>query len=207
MQDINLLRPLIKTTEREQKKKKTQSFYVSLLIITILVMSVIVFGARIFLSSYANSLDSQISNLQKDAAEADQIENNIQSYNNAIAQLNTIIKGQLSWPQLYDNIAKSTPSDIKLNQVTFVASTGSTSTGTSSSSSAGSGKLKITGETKSRRSIALLQYKLLKTGNNFASVDIISSQKSTSGTQTSGQEQAPAGEKIDFEINITLKNS
>ena len=170
------------------------SFYITFTVILILLIAVLIFGAKFYLSSQAKILDEKISVLEEDVVEVQKTEEKINNFNNIITQLEGLNKNKISWSALYENLAKSTPADIKLNQVVMVSSS------TASSSTASASKLKITGEAKSRRAIALLADKLSRIGGSFASVEIISSQKTSASQGTAGQP-----EKINFEINITLK--
>lgn len=216
MHDINLLRPLIEQQQEKAKARGHMGFYITLFIIILFIVSGMIFGLKFVLSSQAKSLDTQISTLEKDVSEVKSTEEKINTFNSTIAKLKSLDKNKLSWSSIYDNIAKSTPTDIKLSQVGLVstAATGSSTSSSSSSSASGSSttsqtpslKLKITGEAKSRRAIALFQYKLQKVGGNFVTVDIISSQK-TETTTTTTQEQQPKTEAINFEINISLKST
>jgi|SRR3972149_8400060 len=195
MHDINLLRPLIEQEQEVAKSRGRMSFYITFTIILLLLISSLIFGAKFYLNSESRSLDSKISTLEKEVSEVEKTEEKIKSFNETTNQIKNLDKTKISWSALYDNLAKSTPTDIKLNQVALAATTAS------SSAAATSPKLKITGEAKSRRAIALLADKLSRINGNFLSVEIISSQK----TIPSQEEGASQPEKIDFEINITLK--
>lgn len=217
MHDINLLRPLIEQEQEIAKSRGRSGFYITFTIILLIIITSVIFGARLLLLSQSKSLDSRISSLERDLSDVKSMEDKINNFNNTISKLKSLDKTKLSWSQVYDNIAKSTPADVELNQVALVstaatssaaASSSSTSKTSSSSTTATSQKLKITGIAKSRRSIALFQYKLQKVGGNFVSVDIISSKKTETQTTTTetGTTQGTE-EKIDFEINITLKST
>ena len=195
MHDINLLRPLIEQEQEVAKSRGRMSFYITFTIILLLLISSLIFGAKFYLNSESRSLDSKISTLEKEVSEVEKTEEKIKSFNETTNQIKNLDKTKISWSALYDNLAKSTPTDIKLNQVALAATTAS------SSAAATSPKLKITGEAKSRRAIALLADKLSRINGNFLSVEIISSQK----TIPSQEEGVSQPEKIDFEINITLK--
>ena len=195
MHDINLLRPLIEQEQEVAKSRGRMSFYITFTIILLLLISSLIFGAKFYLNSESRSLDSKILTLEKEVSEVEKTEEKIKSFNETTNQIKNLDKTKISWSALYDNLAKSTPTDIKLNQVALAATTAS------SSAAATSPKLKITGEAKSRRAIALLADKLSRINGNFLSVEIISSQK----TIPSQEEGASQPEKIDFEINITLK--
>jgi Tfp pilus assembly protein PilN len=204
MHDINLLRPVIEHEREVAGERARYSFYITFTVILILTVTLAVFGARFSISTQNKSLDSQISSLECDVSEVESTEDNINNFNNTITQLKNLDKNKFTWSLIYDNIAKSTPYDIKLTQVSLITSGGSTSTSASGGSSGAQAstanqKLKITGETKSRRSVALFQDKLQKIGGSFVVVDIISSKK-TEGDAVKNQQ-----EKIDFEINISLK--
>lgn len=188
MHDINLLRPLIEQEEALAKSRGRFSFYITFTLILILLIAALIFGAKFYLSSQTKILDEKISMLERDVIEVKKTEEKINNFNNIITQLEELDKNKISWSALYENLAKSTPTNIKLDQVTMVSSS------TASSSTTSAPKLKITGETKSRRAIALLADKLTKVSGSFLNVEIISSQKTS-------QEE----EKIDFEINVTLK--
>lgn len=218
MNDINLLRPLIEQEQTVAKSRGKNSFYISFTIILLVIISVVVFGAKLILSSQSKTLDSQISSLERDVGEIKSTEDKIKNFNDTITKLKSFDKNNLNWSLVYDNIAKSTPSDVKLDQITLVTTTasGSTATNTSSTSAspsptaaAAKSKLRITGEAKSERSIALFQYKLQKVGGSFVTVDIISTQKSAAAptTSPSATNQPQAAGNINFEINITLKTS
>lgn len=219
MNDINLLRPLLEQEQVVAKSRGKNSFYITFTIILLVIISVVIFGAKFILSSQSKTLDSQISSLERDVGEIKSTEDKIKNFNDTITKLKSFDKNNLNWSLVYDNIAKSTPSDVKLDQVTLVTTTasGSTATNTSSTSAspspsaaAAKSKLRITGEAKSERAIALFQYKLQKVGGNFVCVDIISSKKTEAqSTQTQTTQLTPeeAEATINFEINITLKTS
>lgn len=220
MNDINLLRPLQEQQQSVAKSRGKNSFYITFTIILLIIISVVIFGAKFLLSSQSKTLDSQISSLERDVGEVKSTEDKINNFNSTIAKLKSLDKINLNWSQVYDNIAKSTPADVKLNQVTQVTTTasGGTTTNTSSTSASPSPsaaaaklKLKITGEAKSERAIALFQYKLQKVGGSFVTVDIISTQKSAATATTSPgpgtTSQLQASGNIKFEIDIALKSS
>ena len=218
MNDINLLRPLIEQEQVIAKSRGKNSFYITFTIILLIIISVVIFGAKFLLSNQSKTLDSKISSLERDVGEVKSTEDKINNFNSTIAKLKSLDKTNLNWSQVYENIAKSTPSDVKLNQVTLMTTTasGSTTTNTSSTSASPSPsaaaaklKLKITGEAKSERAIALFQYKLQKVGGSFVTVDIISTQKSaaTPTTSPSATNQPQATGNINFEIDIALKTS
>ena len=218
MNDINLLRPLLEQEQTVAKSRGKNSFYITFTIILLIIISVVIFGAKFLLSNQSKTLDSQISSLERDVGEVKSTEDKINNFNITIAKLKSLDKTNLNWSQVYENIAKSTPSDVKLNQVTLMTTTasGSTTTNTSSTSASPSPsaaaaklKLKITGEAKSERAIALFQYKLQKVGGSFVTVDIISTQKSaaTPTTSPSATNQPQATGNINFEIDIALKTS
>ncbi|MCX6811583.1 MAG: hypothetical protein NT039_02745 [Candidatus Berkelbacteria bacterium] len=216
MHDINLLRPLIEQEQKRAQSKGRYSFYITFTVILIIIIAGAIFGAKFLLVSQSNSLDPQISSLEKDVSEVKSTEDKINNFNNIISQLKNVDKNKFTWSSIYDNIAKSTPTDVKLDKVSLVttAATGSsTAASSSTAATAASSKLKITGQTKSRRSIALFQYKLQKVGGNFVTVDIISSKKTqaqiaaTSGTEAASSQATKTEEKIDFEIDISLKSS
>jgi Tfp pilus assembly protein PilO len=218
MNDINLLRPLQEQEQSIAKSRGKNSFYITFTIILLIIISVVIFGAKFLLSNQSKTLDSQISSLERDVGEVKSTEDKINNFNITIAKLKSLDKTNLNWSQVYENIAKSTPSDVKLNQVTLMTTTasGSTTTNTSSTSASPSPsaaaaklKLKITGEAKSERAIALFQYKLQKVGGSFVTVDIISTQKSaaTPTTSPSATNQPQATGNINFEIDIALKTS
>jgi Tfp pilus assembly protein PilO len=220
MNDINLLRPLQEQEQTVAKSRGKNSFYITFTIILLVVISVVIFGSKFLLSSQSKTLDSQISSLERDVGEVKSTEDKINNFNSTIAKLKSLDKINLNWSQVYDNIAKSTPADVKLNQVTQVTTTasGGTTTNTSSTSASPSPsaaaaklKLKITGEAKSERAIALFQYKLQKVGGSFVTVDIISTQKSAATATTSPSpgttSQPQAAGNIKFEIDIALKTS
>lgn len=219
MNDINLLRPLIEQEEEKAKSRGHLGFYITLVIIILLIVSGTIFGLKFIFSSQAKSLDSQISALERDVSEVKSTEEKINNFNSTISKLKSLDKNKLSWSSIYDNIAKSTPGDVQLSQVGLISTTAAGSSTSSSSSSTTSGssatataaglKLKITGDAKSRRAIALFQYKLQKLGGNFVSVDIISTKKNetqTQGTAGTGQATAQTGATINFELNISLKS-
>ena len=214
MHDINLLRPLIEQEQETAKSRGRSGFYITFTIILILLIAGVIFGGKFYLSYQSKTLDAQITSLKKDTAEIQGIEDNINNFNSAITQLKGLDKNKLVWSAVYDNIAKSTPSNVKLNQVALTSATASASAAantqksSTAATSTSTSKLKITGEAKSRRAIALFADKLQKIGGNFTTVDIISSKKTEATTnQSAGGETAPtsAEEKIDFEINISLK--
>lgn len=212
MHDINLLRPLIEQEQETAKSRGRLSFYITFTIILIIFISGVIFGVKFYFLYQSRALDSQITNLKKDTAEVKSIEDNINNFNNVITQLKELDKNKFVWSTVYDNIAKSTPADIKLNQVSLTSATASAAASSQKSSTAAApaatSKLKITGVTKSRRAIALFADKLQKIGGNFTTVDIISSKKTeATANQSAGGETATtsAEEKIDFEINISLK--
>ena len=212
MHDINLLRPLIEQEQETAKSRGRSGFYITFTIILILFITGIIFGAKFYLLYQSKTLDSQKTILGKDTAEVQGIEDNINNFNSTITQLKSLDKNKLVWSALYDNIAKSTPADLKLNQVSLTSATASAAANTQKSSTAATpastSKLKITGVAKSRRVIALFQYKLQKVGGNFVTVDIISSKKTeANANQSAGGETTSTSteEKTDFEINITLK--
>jgi Tfp pilus assembly protein PilN len=220
MQDINLLRPQI---ERQQKVAKTRgrySFYITFSILAIIIITGIIFSLKFYISRQTKSLDSQIQSLNQEVSEVKNIEDSINNFNSIIAQLKNVDKTKIIWSMIYDNIAKSTPTDVALTQVVLVsavtstsgqaASSSTSSTASKTTSTATASKLKITGVTASRRSIALFAYKLQKIGGNFVTVDIISTKKAATTSQaptTPGTPTAPAttSEIVDFEINISLK--
>lgn len=210
MHDINLLRPLIEQEKEQAKSKGRFGFYLSFTIILLLLIFGLIFGTKFYLIYQAKTLDQEIAGLKKDTAQVQGIEDNINNFNSTIAKLKGLDKNKLTWSIIYDNIAKSTPPDIKLNQVAIISSTASASAASStqiksptSTSIASAAKLKITGETKSRRAIALFVYKLQKLSDNFAVIEIISSKK----TGAEAGETETGGEiKIDFEINVSLKS-
>lgn len=226
MHDINLLRPLIQQDQEKAKSRGRLSFYITFTIILVLLITGVIFGAKFYLLNQGKSLDTQISNAEKDLKEVKEIEDKINAYNSAISQLKSLDKNKKVWSEIYSQIAKCTPADIELTQVVLV--TNQTTGGSSNASSSAAGasasiKLKITGISKSRRSIALFQEKLQKAGGNFTTVDIISSKEQATPTPsassnpeieaykasagaTGGAVQAASTEgKADFEIDITLK--
>jgi len=208
MNDINLLRPLQEQEHTVAKTRGKNSFYISITIIILIIISVVIFGAKFFLSSQSQTLDSKISGLEREVAEVKSIEDEINNFNNTISQLKGVDKNKITWSTIYDNIAKSTPVDVMLTQVSLISSAASGSSTASSSSTAATlanSKLKITGITKSRRSVALFQSKLQQVGGNFATVDIISSKESQTQTTTAATTTGATEAKIDFEINISLK--
>lgn len=211
MQDINLLKPVIEQEQAISKSRTRSSLYITLAVILLLVITAVVFGAKFLLASQGKSYDEQISTLTKDTSEVQSTEDKINNFNAAVAQLKNLNTSKLLWSNIYDNIAKCTPEDIMLTQVTLVSTAaGSSSTANSSQSSSlttANNKIKITGETKSRRSVALLQYKLQKIAN-FSAVDIVSSKETQTQTtsQTTEQPAESSTTKIDFEINISLKS-
>lgn len=206
MHDINLLRPLIEQEQETAKSRGRLSFYITFTIILLLLIFGLIFGTKFYLIYQAKTLDQEIASLKKDTAEVQGIEDNINNFNSTITKLKSLDKNKLTWSTIYDNIAKSTPADIKLNQVSLTSATASAAASSQKSSTAAApaatSKLKITGVTKSRRAIALFADKLQKIGGNFTTVDIISSKKTeatATGTEVSGET------KIDFEINVNLK--
>jgi Tfp pilus assembly protein PilN len=233
MNDINLLRPLILQQQEKAQSRGRSSFYITFTIILLLIIAGVIFGTKFYLSSQSKSLDSQISSSERDLSDVKSIEDKINTFNTTITQLKSLDKNKLTWSTIYDNIAKSTPSDVQLTQVTLVstAATGAAANTASSSSqsiasASASSKLKIVGVSKSRRSIALFQDKLQKVGGNFVTVDIISSKEITSSQTASTTNQltpeeeaakvaagkgttqaASATASVDFEIDITLKSS
>lgn len=232
MQEINLLRPLIEQSQEIAKSRGRYSFYITFTLIVLISITTIILGAKFYLSAQKKSLTAKKASLERDLSEVKQIEDNINDFNNAISQLKSVDKNKALWSTVYDNIAKSTPQDIKLTQVSQVTGTKTATTTASNTAAAAAIKLKITGETKSRRSIALFAYKLQKISPSFVAVEIISSKRTESQTtQTSNltpeelaakaagyQAAGKAGgevtnnsttteEKIDFEINLSLKSS
>lgn len=218
MNDINLLRPLIEQEQAIAKSRGKNSFYITFTIILLIIISVVIFGAKFLLSNQSKTLDSQISSLERDVGEVKSTEDQINNFNSTIAKLKSLNKTNLNWSQVYDNIAKSTPADVKLDQVTLVTTTASgsaintssTSASPSPSAAAANLKLRITGEAKSERAIALFQYKLQKVGGSFTTVDIISTQKTTATTASpspGAASQSQSSGDIKFEINIALKVS
>ncbi|TSC90551.1 MAG: hypothetical protein CEN92_458 [Candidatus Berkelbacteria bacterium Licking1014_96] len=207
MRDINLLRPLIEQEQEVAKSRGRFGFYITFTIILVLFITGLIFGTKFYLLYQAKALNSQKADLEKDTAEVQSIEDNINNFNNTITQLGSLDQNKLAWSTIYDNIAKSTPAEVKLNQVTLVSATanaaataGSQSKSSTSAAPTSASKLKITGEAKSRRAIALFADKLQKIGGNFTTVDIISSKKTEATTTTSTNTE----EKIDFEINVSL---
>lgn len=212
MHDINLLRPLIEQEQKTARSRGRSGFYITFTLILLLLIFGLIFGAKFYLIYQAKTLDQEIASLKKDTAEVQGIEDNINNFNSVITQLKGLDKNKFVWSTVYDNIAKSTPADIKLNQVSLTSATASAAASSQKSSTAAApaatSKLKITGVTKSRRAIALFADKLQKIGGNFTTVDIISSKKTeATANQSAGGETATtsAEEKIDFEINVNLK--
>lgn len=198
MADINLLRPVIEEKRKGAKTKARLGFYITFAIVLFVLVTGAIFGARFSLSGKNKQLDNEISSLENQLGETREIEEKIREFNTIVNQIKGLEKDKVLWSEIYKTIAGDTPSEIKLTKVSLTTSTGKGVTATAEAS-----KLKITGETLSRRAVALFQDKLEKSGGDFFKIDIISSKK----TEETGTEGQVKSETIDFEISISLKNS
>lgn len=196
MQEINLLRPVVEEKKKRAKIRARITSYVALAVIFLLLISGSIIGVRIFLSAQGKSLDQKISNLDQQIGENKQVEENILKFNRIIDQITKLQQEKIAWSEIYKTIANDTPADIRLTKVSL-----SQAVSKNTASSNSPGVLQITGDTKSRRSIALFADKLEQSGGDFVNVSIISSKK----TENKNAEGDVASETTDFEININLK--
>lgn len=179
---------LINLLPQEQRyrirQRKISDFISSLsVLLIILAMAFLggVFGLKMLLSSHLSNLEKQFSQINQKAKKMEAEQKKLTEFNSSLDLLSKFSEKQVPWVETLSEIARSTPSDVQITNI--------------SSDLSKAPKMTIRGFASSRRSVAKFTEKL-EISENFSQV------KFNSSDLEKTSEEATA--KCTFEITLNL---
>ncbi len=142
---VNILPPQIKQEKETGKKIRRSIFYVFLLTILLLVIGGGLYLYNLELGLKIQNLNSRQDQLAKDAKQYEQVATQIATINKKLTKIDDINKNRIIWSLILSNMARSTPTQVKLSTLSLDKSTK---------------KVTMTGEAESRMEIARFKEKL-----------------------------------------------
>ena len=174
---INLLPPSQRNLIRNQKIKSYANSVAVLIFILACGILGAIFLAKILLAKNLSALEKQINQTNQEISQQDKEKKMLQDYNVSLGLASKFAEKQVPWTETLTEIARSTPSDVQITNLTADLTKSS--------------KMTLKGKAASRRSVVKLAEKL-ESSDSFSQTKFVSSEK--------GDE---AG-KVDFEITLNL---